>query len=210
MKGTAVLTLTGVVVAIGLYVFFRDHATTKTDVARRPIDQSESEELDLDPQGADPVSPRLSERTAIADDESTDDATGSVESEPVGALTEQDVALIRENLDALWKHASREKLMEGFTNTLATFPHNYLSELHSELIAKGEYEILDHPKVKEGTAVSPPDVKQSSLAHGLVRATVLEDGSWVKTELELNALGQYASQAVELHWFELALARSQD
>lgn len=124
------------------------------------------------------------------------------------SLTERDIEYIRANLEGLYANAARAELVEGYRSSVRMLPKGFINNIHKQHIAEGRYEVLDHPIAKKGAAYSPPEVKASPVAHGLVRVGILEDGRSVKTELELSELGEYASLAVELGWFEGAISRA--
>jgi len=167
-------------------------------------------ESSADESGVSPLSLETDKRQSIEAPPAQMDPDPSekdVDVVPIG-LTLNDVGLIRENLDGLWANATREQLIEGYRSSVAVLPRGFIRGIHDEHVADGRYELLDLPLYKKGDPYTAPKVKASPLAYGLVRASTLEDGRQVKTELELSELGQHAALAVELSWFEGAIARS--
>ena len=128
--------------------------------------------------------------------------------EPRAGLSPEDVQAVRDNLDRLYGNAVQEVLVEGYRERVARLPKGLIPELHQRRIDAGNYEVLNVPPVKPGEPFSPPRVKASPLAHGLVAVSPLKDGRVVKTVLDLEELGLHAATAVELGWLELAIARA--
>ncbi|MEL6427912.1 MAG: hypothetical protein AAFU73_16790 [Planctomycetota bacterium] len=120
---------------------------------------------------------------------------------------EVDVAGIRARVATRYAGADDATLLRAH-RALAEREPALIERLHGARLSTARYTELEVPRHVEGTPVEYPKVPERAGAHGLVRVHLLDDGRYVKTEINLAELGGDAAWAVEMAWLDAQIAAS--